>query len=260
MAAERTRLVIHIRAVACCIGRGSVEHACAIQVHGQPPAARQLRHLGDVGGGQHLAAGGVLQHDESCARKVRVVGLDGGGDVGHAQRAVALRFHRLGLDGAQHRHAARLPAVSVPALAHDGLVAALAVAPQCNQVGLRARGCEECGLKTQQLRCMLLQRVHRRVVGKHIVAQRGLEHGLTHGGRGLGDGVAAKVGHGLPEWQNKKRIVAAPSIGLVPRGLWGGAPPGALGVRMVPVAWLPPAHASRRQNATQLQPPLGYSA
>ena len=129
MAAQRARFFVHIGAMACCVGRGGVEQARAVQVHRQPPAAGQLGHLGDVGGRQHLAAGRVLQHHEAGAREMRVVGLDGGGDVGHAQRAIGLCFHRLRLDGAQHRHAACLPAVGVPALAHDGLVTPLAVAP-----------------------------------------------------------------------------------------------------------------------------------
>ena len=136
---------------------------------------------------------------------MRVVGLDGGGDVGQAQRAVGLGFDRLRLDRAQHRHAARFPAVGVPALAHDGLVTPLAVAPQGDQVGLRAGGGEERCFKAQQLGRVLLQGIHRGVVGKHIVAQRCFEHGFPHGWGGLGHGVAAKVGHGGPA--DKKGIV-----------------------------------------------------
>ena len=184
-------------AVAHRIEAARQRHAVVLDIADLEPARIEIASA--VG---HLAdghAGGVLQHDEAGAREVGVVGLDGSRDVGNAQAAVRLRLHRLGLDGAQHGHATRLPAVGVPALAHDGLVAALAVAPQRDQVGLRAGGGEQRRLKTQQLGRMVLQCVHRRVVGKHIVAQRGLEHGLAHGGRGLGDGVAAEVGHGWRE-------------------------------------------------------------
>jgi len=42
---------------------------------------------------------------------------------------------------------------------------------------------------------MLLQRIDRRIVAKNVVAQRRSQHGLAHGGGGLGDGIAAKVRH-----------------------------------------------------------------
>jgi hypothetical protein len=190
-------LVVDVGAIRLGVGRGGVEQARAVQVQGQAARARQLRHLGDVGRGQHLTAGGVLQHHQAGVRaKCGSSGLMAAAMSARAQRAVGLCFHGLRLDGAQHRHAATLPAVGVPALAHDGLVAALAVAHEGDQVGLRARGREQRGLEAQQLRRVLLQCVDGGVVAEHVVAQwRGL-HGRAHGGCGLGDGVAAEIGHG----------------------------------------------------------------
>ena len=64
---------------------------------------------------------------------------------------------------------------------------------QSAQVALRARRHEQCRLKTQHLGNAVLQGVDRGVIAKHIVTQRSRQHGLPHGGGGLGDRIAAQI-------------------------------------------------------------------
>jgi hypothetical protein len=127
------------------------------------------------------------------AREVRVVGLDGGVDLGQVHRAVGALRQRLRLDAAQHRGAASLPAVGMGHLADDVLVAAAAVAHQPAQVALRAGGHEQRGLETEVGRDASLQRVDRGVVAEDVVAQRGGTHRVPHRRGRAGDGVAAQV-------------------------------------------------------------------
>ena len=60
-------------------------------------------------------------------------------------------------------------------------------------VAHRAAGDEEAGLFAQHLRRQLFQPVDGRVLAIDIVADLGAIHRLAHGGRRLGDGVAAQV-------------------------------------------------------------------
>ena len=129
---------------------------------------------------------------------MRVVRLDGRSDVG--QRHAALRVLRQGLrlHAAEHRRAAAFIAVGVRQLANDVFIAPPAVRQDAAQVALRARRHEQRRLFAGDGGDAFLQRIHRWVVAKHVVAQGRGHHGDAHGGRGLGDGVAAEVdgGHG----------------------------------------------------------------
>jgi hypothetical protein len=82
-----------------------------------------------------------------------------------------LLLQRLRLHAAQHRCAAAFPAVGVGhagrrCIRHRGAVAMMAA-----QIALRARGHEQRRLFAQQRRNTLLQRIHRGVVAKDVVAQ-----------------------------------------------------------------------------------------
>ena len=126
-----------------------------------------------------------------------IVGLDLRLDVGKVERAVGPVGDGLRLDRAEHRAAARFVAVGVRLLPHQDLVAALAMAHQRGEVGLRAGGEKQGGLQAEELRGMRLQPVHRGVVAEHVVADFGLGHRPAHAGRGTRDGVTAQIDPGF---------------------------------------------------------------
>ena len=78
-------------------------------------------------------------------------------------------------------------------LSQDGLFAACALRHHGNQIGLSARGDKERCLEAEHLGGFRLQFEDGRVIAKDIIADRGAEHGVAHGGSGPGDGVASKV-------------------------------------------------------------------
>ena len=161
---------------------GGIEEPRAIQMGSQSTRGGQRTDIAQIVHRQHLAAGGVLHDHEPGARKVRIVGLDRGFDGGQRDRAIGCMVQRLRLDGAQHRHASRLPFVGVPVLPHDRFVAALAMDQQTQQIGLRARGGKERRLEAQHLCSLRLQAVDGRVIAEHIVAHLSSGHGRAHGG------------------------------------------------------------------------------
>jgi hypothetical protein len=149
---------------------------------------------------------------------MRIVGLDRGLDLGEVERAVGPVGNGLGLDGTEHRGAARLVAVAVRFLAENDLVAALAVAHQGREVGLGARGEEERRLEAEDLGRARLQAVDRGIVAEDVVPQLGLEHRAAHPGRRARDGIRAQVydsGHG-----RKLKPCAARSWPLPPVSLF----------------------------------------
>src|SRR5258708_40320242 len=124
---------------------------------------------------------------------MRIVGLDRRLDFREVERAVGTIVERLRLDRAQHRHAARLVVIRVRVLAHDHLLAALAMRHERREVRLRPGGKEESRLHAEALRGDLLQAVHPGIVAEDVAADGGLRHRGAHGGRRLGNGVASKV-------------------------------------------------------------------
>ena len=170
-----------------------IEQAGTVEVGGQAVVAGQGRGRLHIVKRQQLATQGVFKCQQPGAGKVRIVRLDGGLDVGQRQRAIRLVRNWLGLDAAEHRTATALPAVAMRLLAHQVFVAALAMRQQSAQVALRARRHEQCRLKAQHLGNAVLQGVDCGVIAKHIVTQRSRQHGLPHGGGGLGDRIAAQI-------------------------------------------------------------------
>jgi hypothetical protein len=79
--------------------------------------------------------------------------------------------------------------------AEDHLLAALAVAHQGGEVGLRAGGKQKRGLEAEQFGGARLQPVDGRVVAEHVVAELGFMHRLAHARRGPRDGVGTQVYH-----------------------------------------------------------------
>jgi hypothetical protein len=172
-----------------------VEQACAIEVGCESVCLRQCTHRLQVSKRQDATTVGVLHHHQPRAREVRIIGLDGAADVFQRERAIRLVRQGLRLDAAEHRHAARLPAVGVPELANDGLVAAPAMPHQSGEVRLRAARQEKRGLETEPLCCARLQGVDRGVIAVDVVAHLGIGHGAAHLRRGPRDGIAAEITH-----------------------------------------------------------------
>src|SRR5512134_1868998 len=170
-----------------------VADARAVEVRRQAAALGERERLVEVAARNDPPGDGVLQREQARARKVRVVGLDGGLDVGQIERAVGPVDDGLRLDRAEHRAATRLVAVGVCLHPHQHFVAALAVAHQRREVRLRARGEEERLLEAEELRRALLQPVHGGVIAEHVVADLGPGHRPAHAGRGPRDRVAAQI-------------------------------------------------------------------
>jgi hypothetical protein len=164
-------------------------------VRGELAAARERDRVGHVGAREHAAPDRVLQGEQAGDGEVRVVGLDRRLDHGEVERAVRQVRERLRLYRAQHRGTSRLVAVGMRLLADDDLLPALAVRHERGEVGLGPGGEEEALLHAEALGGDFLQSVDGRVVAEDVVAHGGLGHGAAHRGRGLRDGVAAKIDH-----------------------------------------------------------------
>ncbi|MNT50350.1 hypothetical protein D3C72_1872660 [compost metagenome] len=103
---------------------------------------------------------------------------------------------RLRLDAAQHGRPAAFVLVGVRKLADQVFVAAVAMRHQRRQVALRSRRKVQARRLAGALGKRLLQANHGGIVAHHVVAQRGADHGLQHGGARPGDSVATQIDHG----------------------------------------------------------------
>ena len=185
-------------------GHGGVEDTGAVQVDGRAIAAGQLAHLGGLLRRDDTAAAtvvGVLQADQSRARKVDILTSNGRLYRFDVQQAAGVVGHRAELNSAQAGGAADLIVQDMRLAADDRLVPALAVRQQAGEVSHRTAGDEDGGLLTHQLRCHRFQAIHGGVFAEDVVAHHGLRHCLSHGGRGVGDRIATQVdnarfGHG----------------------------------------------------------------
>ena len=177
----------------CARSHYGIEQACAVQMRLQTMLAGQRPGLNHIRRRQHLAANAVFKRQQTRARKVRIIGLDGGGDAGQRQAAIGIMVQRLRLNTAQHRRTTGLPLVAVRFLTDDVLVAALAMAHERDQVALRAAGAKKPGFKSHARGQCVLQQVDAGVIAKHVVAQRRCQHGFAHARGGLGHGIAAQV-------------------------------------------------------------------
>jgi hypothetical protein len=155
----------------------------------------QCPHVPEIVHGQHRAAGGVFKADQPGPGKVRVVRLDGGLDGGERNRGIGRVLQGLGLNRAQHGHSTGLPAVRMPLLADDRLVAPLAVGQKPDEVGLGTGACEHRSLEAEQLGSALFQGVYGRILTVDVVSDLGLNHGFAHRRGGAGDGIASKIAH-----------------------------------------------------------------
>ena len=122
-----------------------------------------------------------------------VIGLDRRLDGVQIHRAVGLMLNGLRLDRAQHCGTTCFMSVAMRILPGDELVAAATMAHQCQQIGLRARGHEQCRILAQHRCYAEFQLFDRRIIAEHVIAHLGLCHRLAHGRRWSGHGVGAKI-------------------------------------------------------------------
>ena len=175
----------------CC----GVEQPRPVQMGVQPVRLGQLCGLLHITERQNPAAQRVFKRQQAGDGEVRIVGFDVGFDVGQRQAAVGLVGQRLRLHAAKHCRAAALHAVTVGVLAHDVLLATLAVADDGAKVAHRACGHEQRRLKTQHGGEFVLQGVDGWVVAKHVIAHRRRHHGLPHRRGGAGDSITSEINH-----------------------------------------------------------------
>ncbi|MNL70875.1 hypothetical protein D3C87_1959370 [compost metagenome] len=81
---------------------------------------------------------GIFQTQQFGASKVNIVGFDFGRHFIQRKGAVSGGVDRLRLNAAEHCRTTGFVQIIMCALADDVLFAALAVAEQCHQIGLRA--------------------------------------------------------------------------------------------------------------------------
>ena len=175
------------------LGDGGVEQPGAVKMDQQPGVVTGLGQRRDPRLWLNLAGDGVFQAEQLGDGAVEIIGLDGLGDLRHAQAALRVDRQRPGRDTAQHGRAARLGAEDVIVGARQIFFAALAVGQQGDQVALAAAGQKEPGGLAGPGGQLGFQPIERRVFPIDIVADHSFGHGLAHAGAGAGYRVAAQV-------------------------------------------------------------------
>ena len=178
-----------------------VEEARAVDVEGDAVG------VGDVGHGPrvveaerlaHRMGVRVLEGDQAGDRLVRVGRVaEGVLELVQVEGAVGVLAHLPDRGPDDDGMAGLLVFDDVGAGPGDRLLAAAQVAQLRDEVAHRAAGDEEGRLLAEQLGRPLLEGVDGGVVAEDVVAELGLVHGLAHGRRGVGDGVAAEVDHSV---------------------------------------------------------------
>ena len=174
----------------------------AVDVERDGVAVRDLGDGAGVLGGERLAhrvGVGVLDGDQAADRLVRVGRVaEGRVDLGEVHRAVGPVLERPDARADDHGMTGRLVDDEMVLAAGDRLLTAREVGHLGDEVAHRAARHEQAGLLAEQLGGAFLEGVDRRVVTEDVVADLGLGHRPAHGGRRVGDGVAAQVdpGHG----------------------------------------------------------------
>ena len=133
----------------------------------------------------------VLQADQRTVGEVDVPATDGRLQCVQVHHTVRIVGHGAEPDCAQRRRAAAFVVEDVGLAADDGFVPTLAVREQGGEVTHRAAGDEDGCFLPHQLRCHRLQPADRRVFAEDIVTDLRAGHRIAHGGRGMGNRVAA---------------------------------------------------------------------
>lgn len=199
------------------LGDGSGRHTeadrgvpdpCAVDVQPQPALAREGRdglNLCEGPDDTSASVHGVFERHEARAREVRVVVADEALDVAGPEEPAWGRDEadRAARDGGV---ATGFVIADVAVGVADDFVARLGLGADGEQVGHRAAGDEQGGLLAEHGRDAFLEGADGRVVAECVIAERGVVHGLTHGGRGAGDRVRTQIddAHELRVGQEKR--------------------------------------------------------
>src|SRR3984957_2848756 len=144
---------------------------------------------------QHSASNGIFQRQQSGAREMIVVRLDGARDTLERDPAVRFVLQGLRLDTAENGGAALLVFIGMRFLSNEKFIAAAAVRHQCGQVALSAGWKKQGAFEPKPFGGDRLQSIYRRIVAEHIITDFAGRHGRTHARRRPRDRIAAQVNH-----------------------------------------------------------------
>jgi len=172
-----------------------VQESCAVEVDADSTRVGQAGGALDVLDRVDRAAAavvGVLEANEGGRAVMDVLGSNVGLDLFRSHDA-ARSINEVDLDAGECGDGGALVVVGVGFCFDDNLVAWAGPGLDCHLVGHDAGGDEEGGLHPVEFGTHLLEAVDGRVLALDVVADLGLCHGLSHGGRGPGHCVASKV-------------------------------------------------------------------
>ncbi len=124
----------------------------------------------------------VLEPDHAGPDVVNVVGAYGVLEVVERKQA-EVPLERPGRHSRVPGDTPGLPNINMRGAGAEELITGPRVHPDCDLVGHRPGGNEHRGLLAQKLGRAGLQRLHRRVIAEHVVANLGLRHRPAHGRR-----------------------------------------------------------------------------
>ena len=211
-----------------------VEEAGAVDVEGHAVGVGDVRgglRVCDAQGLAHRVGMRVLDRHEAAERLVRVLRVaerlrdevEVEGAVGAVGQRADARPDDDGVTGGLVHDEMALGA-------GDRLLAAAEVRQLRHEVAHASRRDEEAGLLAEHRSGSFLERVHGRVVAEDVVADLGVRHRASHGGRRVRDGVGAQVdpGHGPARISRLApgRVAAVRSRAARSRRARSGQPPG----------------------------------
>src|SRR5215218_856308 len=126
-----------------------------------------------------------------------VLGPDGRADGLRVENSI-LAGEGAELDSREHRRGAGLVDEDVGTFVQEHLVTRVRAYVNPDLVGHRPGRRVQCRLLAKQVRHVLLEPVHRRVLTEHVVPDRRLEHCPPHAFRRTGHRVTAKIYQGSP--------------------------------------------------------------
>src|SRR6202030_4501031 len=113
---------------------------------------------------QHSASNGIFQRQQSGAREMVVVRLDGARDALERDPAVRFVLQGLRLDAAENGGAALLVFIRMRFLPPEKFIAAAAMRHQCGPVALSTGWKKQGALESKSFGGDRLQSIHRRIV------------------------------------------------------------------------------------------------
>ena len=161
-----------------------------------PGGRRERVDRGSRQGSASAPVVGVLEAEQGCARRVEFLHPDGSRDGLDFERSIPGIGQGPGEHVGDTGSATELVLKDVRLVAQEDFVARPCVSHHGQQVGHRAARDEEGGFLAEELRRPAFQRDDRGVIAENVVTDFRLRHGLAHGRRRPGDGVAPEVDDG----------------------------------------------------------------